>query len=267
MQASPRYEDVVGGGALPRGAARASPSRRASPRSGSASIRVSASARRSAQNFELVRRLDVIARLGRPVVVGFSRKSSLGPLLGDPDATHRASLREPRGRGGCVRARRDDPPGARRSRERRGAHGRASGRRGLVTRAYVGLGSNLGDREAMLARAARSARRCRHRGRSRCRRFRETDPVGFVDQPRFLNGAAVLETELSARELLARLLAIERRSAGRATGPRFGPRTIDLDLLLYGDETHRRAGAEVPHPRLTNGGSRSSRSSSSTRSS
>jgi len=81
--------------------------------------------------------------------------------------------------------------------------------------------------------------------------LRETEPVGYRDQPNFLNGAAALETELSPRELLERLLAIERQlGRERGAGPRFGPRIIDLDLLLYGDETVDEPGLTVPHPRL-----------------
>ena len=79
---------------------------------------------------------------------------------------------------------------------------------------------------------------------------RETDPVGPVDQPRFLNAAAALDTELSPRELLDRLLGIERRLGRTREGPRFGPRTIDLDLLLYGEEWLDEPGLELPHPRL-----------------
>lgn len=81
--------------------------------------------------------------------------------------------------------------------------------------------------------------------------LRETDPVGYLDQPRFLNGAVAVETSLTARKLLGRLLEIERRLGRvRGDGPRFGPRTIDLDLLLYGDETIDEPGLEIPHPRL-----------------
>ena len=81
--------------------------------------------------------------------------------------------------------------------------------------------------------------------------LRETEPVGYRDQPSFLNGAVALETGLSPRELLERLLAIELRLGRvRGEGPRFGPRTIDLDLLLYGDETVDEPGLTVPHPRL-----------------
>jgi len=85
--------------------------------------------------------------------------------------------------------------------------------------------------------------------------FRETDPVGVVDQPRFLNGAVEVATTLSARELLDRLLAVERElGRTRSEEARWGPRTIDLDLLLYGDERVREPGLVVPHPRLAERG-------------
>jgi len=113
-----------------------------------------------------------------------------------------------------------------------------------MTRAYVGVGANLGDREATI-RAALAALP----GVVAVSALRETDPVGIVEQPLFLNGAAALETELAARELLETLLAVERE-LGRERGERWGPRTIDLDLLLYGDETIDVPGLEVPHPRL-----------------
>jgi len=81
--------------------------------------------------------------------------------------------------------------------------------------------------------------------------LRETDPVGYEDQPRFLNGAALVETTLTPRQLLDLLLDVERRLGRvRGAGPRFGPRTIDLDLLLYGDEIVDEPGLQVPHPRL-----------------
>jgi 2-amino-4-hydroxy-6-hydroxymethyldihydropteridine diphosphokinase len=80
--------------------------------------------------------------------------------------------------------------------------------------------------------------------------IRETDPVGVVDQPRFLNGAIRLKTELAPRPLLDRLLAVEQQLGRVRTGERYGPRTIDLDLLLYGDEIVEEPGLRVPHPRL-----------------
>src|SRR5690349_9381760 len=80
--------------------------------------------------------------------------------------------------------------------------------------------------------------------------LRETDPVGMLDQPRFLNGAVALETELSPRQLLDRLLAIEASLGRTRDGPRLGPRTIDLDLLVYGAAEIDEPGLHVPHPRL-----------------
>jgi 2-amino-4-hydroxy-6-hydroxymethyldihydropteridine diphosphokinase len=80
--------------------------------------------------------------------------------------------------------------------------------------------------------------------------FRETDPVGVVDQPRFLNAAAALETSLAPRELLDLLLAVERDLGRDRSAGRWGPRTVDLDLLLVGDTVLDEPGLTVPHPRL-----------------
>jgi 2-amino-4-hydroxy-6-hydroxymethyldihydropteridine diphosphokinase len=113
-----------------------------------------------------------------------------------------------------------------------------------VTVAYVGLGSNLGDREATI-RAAIAALS----GVVAVSELRETDPVGVTEQPACLNGAVALETERAPRELLESLLAVERE-LGRERRERWGPRTIDLDLLLYGTETVEEPGLTVPHPHL-----------------
>jgi 2-amino-4-hydroxy-6-hydroxymethyldihydropteridine diphosphokinase len=80
--------------------------------------------------------------------------------------------------------------------------------------------------------------------------FRETDPVGIVEQSRFLNAAAALETELEPRELLDVLLDVERRLGRVRDGTRWGPRPIDLDLLVYADEIVDEPGLRVPHPRV-----------------
>jgi 2-amino-4-hydroxy-6-hydroxymethyldihydropteridine diphosphokinase len=120
-----------------------------------------------------------------------------------------------------------------------------------LTRAFIGLGSNLGDRKAQVGAAVELLRQEEGIEVLAVSTLRLTEPVGYADQPRFLNGAAAVETSLSARELLERLLAIER-SLGRerGLGPRFGPRTIDLDLLVFGAETIDEPGLQVPHPRL-----------------
>jgi 2-amino-4-hydroxy-6-hydroxymethyldihydropteridine diphosphokinase len=117
--------------------------------------------------------------------------------------------------------------------------------------AYVALGSNLGDREATLRAAVRRLRALPRTQVLAVSRLRETEPVGYLDQPRFLNGAVELETELQPRELLDALLDLERAFGRDRSGvPAHGPRTLDLDLLLYGDETIVEPGLEIPHPRL-----------------
>jgi 2-amino-4-hydroxy-6-hydroxymethyldihydropteridine diphosphokinase len=120
-----------------------------------------------------------------------------------------------------------------------------------MTRSFVGIGANLGDPAAQIERALELLAAEDGVEVIAVSSLRETDPVGYEDQPRFLNGAAELETTLSASELLERLLAIER-SLGRVRGegPRFGPRALDLDLLLYGDDVVAEPGLVVPHPRL-----------------
>lgn len=120
-----------------------------------------------------------------------------------------------------------------------------------MTRAFVGLGSNLGERETTLRAAIGRLRTIPNVEVRRVSTLRDTEPVGNVDQPRFLNGVVELETTLSARALLGVLLELERAfGRDRSTGPPMGPRTLDLDLLLYGDATIDEPLLEVPHPRL-----------------
>jgi 2-amino-4-hydroxy-6-hydroxymethyldihydropteridine diphosphokinase len=117
-------------------------------------------------------------------------------------------------------------------------------------RAYIGLGSNLGEREQAIAAALERLDEgpVVMLGAST---VRETEPVGVRDQPRFLNAVAAIETDLAPRELLERLLEIERALGRERSGEeRWGPRVIDLDLLLYGDEVINEPGLTVPHPRL-----------------
>jgi 2-amino-4-hydroxy-6-hydroxymethyldihydropteridine diphosphokinase len=113
-----------------------------------------------------------------------------------------------------------------------------------VTRAYVGLGSNLGDRESMIVQAADRI------DALRLSTIRETEPWGYEEQPRFLNAVAEVETDLAPRALLDRLLEVERELGRDRAGPRWGPRTIDLDLLLYGELAVEEPGLAVPHPHL-----------------
>ena len=120
----------------------------------------------------------------------------------------------------------------------------------MMARAYVGLGSNLGDREGALRAAVAALGATEGIQVVAVSTFRETEPVDYLDQPRFLNAAAAVDTTLAPRELLDVLLAVERSLGRTREGPRFGPRTIDLDLLLYGDESVDEPGLIVPHPRL-----------------
>ena len=120
--------------------------------------------------------------------------------------------------------------------------------------AYIGLGANMpspaGAPEAtMAAAAARLAAAGRVIG---CSSLYSTAPVGFADQPRFLNAALRLETELSPRELLEALLSLELEfGRDRAAGFANGPRTLDLDILLYGDLVASAYDLQIPHPRLS----------------
>lgn len=119
-----------------------------------------------------------------------------------------------------------------------------------MTRAYVGLGANLGPKEVTLLRAVDLLAAERGIEVLELSQLRETDPVGEIEQPQFLNGAVALETTLEARELLDALLRIEQELGRVRDGERWGPRTIDLDLLLYGDAVVDEPGLRVPHPHL-----------------
>jgi 2-amino-4-hydroxy-6-hydroxymethyldihydropteridine diphosphokinase len=119
-----------------------------------------------------------------------------------------------------------------------------------VTRAYVGLGANLGPRELTIQRAVALLGEVEGIEVTEQSTLRETDPVGVVDQPRFVNGVVALDTTLSPRGLLDALLAVERQLGRTREGGRWGPRTIDLDLLVYGSEIVDEPGLRVPHPRL-----------------
>ncbi len=118
---------------------------------------------------------------------------------------------------------------------------------GVEVPVAIALGSNLGDREAHLASACR--RLADLLAGFTCSTLIETEPVGVGPQPRFLNGAAVGRTRLEPRELLDALLDLER-AEGRERPAPGAPRTLDLDLILYGGMTIDEAGLTVPHPRF-----------------
>jgi len=118
-----------------------------------------------------------------------------------------------------------------------------------VHHAYIGFGGNLGDRLAACRKALTGLASLPGCKLVRISSLYETEPVGVTDQPRFINGVALVETRGDAPWLLRHLLAIEG-DLGRVRGARWGPRTMDLDLLFFDEEIITSAELTVPHPRL-----------------
>lgn len=120
----------------------------------------------------------------------------------------------------------------------------------MFVTAYIAVGSNLGDRGAIIARALDLLVQTEAARVVAVSTLHETDPVGgAAGQGKYLNGVARVETTLSPQELLRRCLEIERE-LGRIRTERNGPRTIDLDILLYGDVKLDEAQLTIPHPRM-----------------
>lgn len=115
--------------------------------------------------------------------------------------------------------------------------------------AYLGLGSNLGDRAGNLRQALVQLQQAGGIRVTRVSPTYETDPVGYLDQPAFLNLVAEVQTTLTPRDLLEACLQVERR-LGRVRTLRWGPRTIDIDILFYGELALSEPDLEIPHPRL-----------------
>lgn len=119
------------------------------------------------------------------------------------------------------------------------------------TDCFIAIGSNLGDRHAHIGAAVEALAKLPGTELLRVSTIIETEPVGPPGQDRYLNGAVHVRTTLSPRELLRHLLRIElERGRDRASSPRWGSRTLDLDLLLFGDRIIDEPGLTVPHPRL-----------------
>lgn len=119
----------------------------------------------------------------------------------------------------------------------------------MMATAYLSLGSNVGDSYANLRQAVQLLQEQEGTQITRVSSIYETDPVGVTDQPAFLNIAVEAETAKSAKELLAACLAIEER-LGRKRDRRWGPRIIDLDILLYNADTMKSDALILPHPRM-----------------
>ena len=118
----------------------------------------------------------------------------------------------------------------------------------MSTRAFLGIGSNLGDRLGALQAAADLLGSAEGIDVVASSRIYETDPVGGPEQPDFLNVALEVRTALTARELLTACLDVERE-LGRIREIRWGPRTVDVDLLVYDEASIDEPGLVVPHPR------------------
>jgi 2-amino-4-hydroxy-6-hydroxymethyldihydropteridine diphosphokinase len=116
--------------------------------------------------------------------------------------------------------------------------------------ACIGIGSNLGDPAREVRSAIAALGRVERSRRLRVSRLFRTAPWGNVDQPPFVNAAVEIATRLSPRELLDALLSIERANGRERDGERWGPRVIDLDILLYGDRRIDEPGLSIPHPHL-----------------
>ena len=119
-----------------------------------------------------------------------------------------------------------------------------------MTCAILGLGGNIGDPRKQMAEAIRRLAAHPEIALESVSALYRTPPWGKLDQPAFLNAAVRIETSLSARGLLETILAVEKE-LGRERKERWGPRTIDIDILLYGDAKVAEPGLEIPHPRLT----------------
>ncbi|NGQ96402.1 2-amino-4-hydroxy-6-hydroxymethyldihydropteridine diphosphokinase [Brevibacillus sp. SYP-B805] len=120
----------------------------------------------------------------------------------------------------------------------------------MAVRAYLALGSNMGEREQQLVRALKALQAAPGITVTALSKVYETEPVGYVEQGAFLNMVAAIETELPPLALLETVLAVEQE-LGRVRTVRWGPRTIDIDILLYGEERIDLPHLQIPHPEMT----------------
>lgn len=121
----------------------------------------------------------------------------------------------------------------------------------MTATCFIGLGANLGDAQSAVRAGIDALSRLRSTRLLRASGLYRTPAWGVTEQPEFINAVAMVETSLAPAALLAELLAIERQAGrDREQGMRWGPRTLDLDLLLYGDRVIDEPGLRVPHPHL-----------------
>ncbi|WP_145520008.1 2-amino-4-hydroxy-6-hydroxymethyldihydropteridine diphosphokinase [Staphylococcus warneri] len=119
-----------------------------------------------------------------------------------------------------------------------------------MVKAYLGLGSNIGDRAHQLQQAIRIIDQYQYIDVTSISPIYETEPVGYTDQPQFLNLCIEIETTLNPQELIKRCLETEE-ALHRVRKIRWGPRTLDVDILLYGNEIIEEDNLIIPHPRMT----------------
>ena len=118
-----------------------------------------------------------------------------------------------------------------------------------MVQAYLGLGSNIGDRKQQLLKAIDLIGNIKGIKVTKQSSIYETAPIGYTDQPNFLNLCLEIETELSPQQLLKHCLDIEQQ-LHRVREIRWGPRTLDIDILLYSDDIIETDNLSVPHPRI-----------------
>lgn len=197
-----------------------------------------------AQNVEVLRRLDELRAFGRPVLLGTSRKSTIGKVLGDAPPQERlfgtvATTAIGIMNGADIVRVHDVKENVQAARMTDAVA------RGVTV--YLGLGSNLGDRKRNLALAVEAVSRDLHV--NRLSPVYETEPWNVAPQPRFLNMAIEAQTTLSPSCLLDYVKNLERMLGRAAAGPG-QPRVIDIDILLYGDQVLDTPALTLPHPRL-----------------
>ncbi len=121
----------------------------------------------------------------------------------------------------------------------------------MPTSAYIAIGSNLGDRQSTIDSAIAAIERVQSTRINKVSSIIETPPVGEIEQGAYLNGVLRVQTQLDARELLDEMLRIEsEHGRDREHEQRWGPRTLDLDLIVFGDQIIDESGLQVPHPRM-----------------
>lgn len=115
---------------------------------------------------------------------------------------------------------------------------------------YLGLGSNLGSRRQNILDACAMMQKTKSIRVKKMSKLWETEPWGYKDQPRFINAAVEIETGLPPTQLFMILKGIEKKLGRRPQKVKWGPRIIDIDILLYGDETIKTSRLEIPHPKM-----------------